>query len=124
MKSAVAMGVAGFGIALLVLSTIWASLSRAESNWTEEKANRSIEVKARLAYLGGQINNPKRSMHAGPDPAELKTEFDALKKESEQLNAEFSSVAERPNTIAKYMKWTGIGLAALGLIGWFAVKEA
>jgi hypothetical protein len=123
MKLVTVTGMIVIGFLLLVLSSMWTSLSRAEKTWTEEKDQRSVEVKARLAYLGGQINRPRASVHSGPDPATVKAEFDALQKENEQLNAEFQSVSTRPNTTARYLKWSGITLAIVGLLGWYAVKQ-
>jgi hypothetical protein len=124
MKIAIFIGAVILGIVLLGLSTIWTSLVRAESTWTEEKSQRSVEVKARLAYLGDQINPPKASKHRGSELATLKAEFDALKKENEQLNADFLSVSDRPNAISKYLKWAGVALTVVGLIGWYAVKQS
>ena len=85
---------------------------------------RSTEVKARLSDLGPLVNPPNPRMHRGPDPATLKAEFDALMKENEQLDAEFSSAADSPKTASAILKWTGISLAVLGIIGWYAVKQA
>ena len=125
MKSAIVFGAIIVGLLCLVTSSMWNNLFPATSHWTNEKAQRSAEVKARLAYLGGYVNaTTPRSMHGGPDPATAKTEFDALTKENEQLNAEFESVASKPHTIAKVLKWTGIILAVVGIIGWYAVKES
>jgi hypothetical protein len=44
--------------------------------------------------------------------------------ESEQLNAEFQSAYDRPNTISSILKWTGLSLAAIGIIGWYAARNA
>ena len=124
MKLAVVFGSIGLGFLLLVLGSLWTNLFRAESSWTEEKALRSTEVQTRLSNLGPLVKSTKPRMHAGPDPGTLKAEFDALQKENEQLNAEFESAVDRPNTLAKILKWSGITLAIVGLIGWYAVREA
>ena len=63
-------------------------------------------------------------MHAGQDIGKLKAEYDELQKEVTQLNADFTSAAETPHTVAKFLKWTGISLAAFGLIGWYAVNQS
>ena len=124
MKSTVIFGAIVVGFLCLITSTLWTSLFPATSSWSDEKAHRSAEVKARVAYLGGIVNSPTRRMHGGPDPASAKAEFDALQKENEQLNSEFETAAYRPNTISKILKWSGISLAAIGIIGYYAVKQS
>ena len=123
MKSGIALGVVGFGLMLLVFSSIWSTLFPPTSSWTPEKASRISEVKARLNDLSFVINDPRHSMHSGPDRGELKAEADTLLKEFEQLKADFESATERPQIAAKVLKWTGISLAIVGIIGWYAVKN-
>jgi hypothetical protein len=62
-------------------------------------------------------------MHRGPDLGPIKAEYEQLKQEHELLKSEFESAAVRPNTIAKVLKWTGISLAGIGVIGWYVVKN-
>jgi len=124
MKSAIAMGTIALGFLLLVTSSLWTSLFPATSSWTTEKAQRAAQVKDRLSNLGPVVNSTKPRLHGGADPAQLKIEYDSLMLENEQLNSEFESAANRPNTIANVLKWTGISLAGLGIAGWFAVREA
>jgi hypothetical protein len=123
MKSAIVYGAIVIGFALLVLSSIWTGLFPATSTWTPEKSQRSAEVKDRLNNLSFLLNRPQ-SMHRGADPGPLKAEFDQLLKENEQLNADFQAAADRPNTVAKILKWSGISFAVVGLIGWYATREA
>ena len=123
MKSAIVFGLMIVGFLLLIASTLWASLFPPTSSWTNDKARRATDVKARLSNLGPIVNGPPH-MYRGPDPATLKAEFDALKKENEQLDAEFVSAAEAPKTASRMLKWTGIALAALGIVGWYVVKDS
>ena len=125
MKSAVVIGLIGVGFLFLVLSSVWPSLFPGTSTWTPAKAARWAEVKDRLHNLSFYVNNPKVrvSMHSGPDLGAAKEEFDRISKEGEQLKADFEAAANRPHTVAKYLKWTGISLAAIGIIGWYAVKQ-
>jgi hypothetical protein len=118
------MGALAMGLLLLVMSTLWSSLFPATSNWTEEKALRSAEVKTRLSNLGPIVNSTRPSMHRGPDPATLKAEFDALVLEDQKLNEEFQSARDKPNTASKFLKWSGISLAVVGLFGWYAAKQS
>jgi hypothetical protein len=57
------------------------------------------------------------------DPAALEAELAKLTEESDQLNAEFQSAYDRPNTISSVLKWAGISLAGIGIVGWYAVKN-
>lgn len=124
MKSVIVIGVIGVGILLLLLSTVWGSLFPATATWTDEKAERSAQVKSRMAYLGGVINNPAARSGGASDLAKSKEEFNALVEENEQLNNEFESAANTPQTVAKFLKWSGISLAGVGLIGWFGIKQS
>jgi hypothetical protein len=119
MKFAVSAGAIFLGVLLLGLSTVWTSFSSAESGWTDKKAQRSAEVQSSIPVLAGKAKAAK-----GPAAATLKAELDALKKENEQLNAEFNSAANSPKAMSKILKWTGISLAVLGLIGWYAAKQS
>jgi hypothetical protein len=119
----VVLGVLGIGLFLLLLSSMWASLFSTASKWTDEKAKRSADVKARMAYLGGIVNSPNGNRSAA-DREKAKTEFDALAAENQQLNDEFTSAAETPQTVSRIMKWAGVCLAAVGIIGWYAVSQS
>lgn len=123
MKSALPVGAIALGILLFIISMLWSTLFPPAARWTPEKASRSIEVKARLSNLGPLVNAPPRSMHSGPDPASLKSEYDALVKENEELNAEFESAAESPKSVSRFLKWSGLAIALVGIIGFYAVKQ-
>lgn len=125
MKQLIVFGAIGLGVLLLVLSGVWPSLFPGTSTWTEEKSVRWTQVKDRLHNLGFVVKNPNQrvSMHSGPETGTAKEEYDRLKKESEELKVEFQSAHDRPNTIAKVFKWTGISLAGLGIVGWYAIKN-
>jgi hypothetical protein len=123
MKSAIAFGVLALGLSLLVGATLWPTIFPTTSSWTPEKSERAAEIKARLNDLGPRVNSPRATMHGGADIGPLKAEFAALQKENDQLNADFQSAYDSPRTVSKVLKWSGIGLAVLGLIGWYAVKQ-
>lgn len=123
MKSAIVFGLIAFGFMLLIASSMWTTLFPATSTWTEEKAQRSSDVKARLTDLGPLVNSPKKRMHSGDDLGKLAAEFAELRKENDVLNAEYESAAVRPHTTARILKWTGILLAVVGIVGWYAVKN-
>lgn len=110
------------GLAMVLLSTVWSSISGARSSWTDEKATRSADVKARLPYLGAIVNSPGK--HSAAEVQKAKAEFDTLMAENQQLNEEFTAAAETPHTTAKILKWGGIALACVGLVGWYAVNQS
>ena len=124
MKPAVVLGMIVLGFMLLVASSAWSTLFPPTKAWTPEKARRISEVKARLNDLSFQLARSSDRIHSGPDPATLKTEYNALKKEFDQLANDFESATEAPQTVSKVLKLTGISLAALGVIGWYAVKQS
>lgn len=122
MKSAVVIGTIGLGVALFIASALWASLFPPSNSWTPEKAQRMSEVKARLNNLSFIINEP-RNFHSGPDTGTLKAESDALLKEFEQLKTDFESATESPQTVSFVLRWSGLSLAIIGVIGWYAIKQ-
>jgi len=126
MKSTIALGITGLGLFLLVLSFVWVNMFSGRSAFTDEKAHRWNEVKARLHNLAFYVNAPPGTikMHSGPDLGQAKAEFDKLKIENDQLAAEFSGVYDKPRTLATVLKWSGLSLAVVGLIGWYAVGQS
>jgi hypothetical protein len=123
MKSAIVFGLIGLGFLLLVSSTVWTKLFPGTAVWTPEKAARSSEIKTRLHELSFIVHAPAARMHSGGDRGQLKAEYDQLMKENELLNADFKSAYDSPRTAAKNLKWAGIALLAIGVIGWYAVKQ-
>ncbi len=123
MKSAIPFGAIGLGFALLIASSLWTTIFPPTLSWTPEKAQRSAEIKDRLTNLGFALYAAEYRPHSGPDPGTLKAEYDALMKENEQLNADFASATETPQILSTILKWTGISLAAFGIVGWYAVKQ-
>ena len=126
MKLVASFSLIGIGFLLLVLSGLWPTLFPGTAIWTPEKAERWSVVKDRLHNLSFAVNRSETNvrMHGGSDPAATKQEYEQLKIEGTQLKADFEIAADRPNTVSKYLKWTGISLAVIGIIGWYAVKES
>jgi hypothetical protein len=110
------------GFALLLLSGLWTSLFSSQSSWTDEKAQRSVQVKARMAYVGSKVNLAAGTK-PGPDYPKMKTEFDDLLKENDQLNSEFSAVHDQPGRTAALLRWSGIAIAVVGVVGWYAARQ-
>ncbi len=126
MKVVVSFGLIGLGLLLLVLSGLWPTLFPGTAIWTPEKAERWAVVKDRLHNLSFAVNRAETrvSIHSGGDPSATKQEYEQLKIEGAQLKADFETAASRPSTVSKYLKWTGISLSAIGIIGWYAAKQA
>lgn len=118
MKSVVAISVMGLGVLLLVLGSLWATLFSGASSWTEEKTARNSQVKARMNEVAHLV------LRQTTNKAILQAEMDALTKENDELNAEFTSATESPQSMSKYMKWAGIALALVGIAGWYAVNQS
>jgi hypothetical protein len=122
----VMFGILGLGVVLLLLSGVWVSIFSGESGWTPEKANRWGQVKERMHNLAFIVNAPPGTikMHRGPDIGQAKAEYDKLKVENDQLSAEFSGVYDTPRTMSTFLKWSGVSLALVGVIGWYAVNQS
>src|SRR5262245_28460058 len=123
MESAGAVGIVGLGFLLIAMSGIWTTLFTGASSWTPEKSARSSEIKNRLHNLSFIVNSPKPNLQRGDDIGKLKAEYVQLVKENGELNAEFASATEGPKTVSKILKWGGISLAVLGMVGWYAISN-
>jgi hypothetical protein len=120
-----ATGALGLGLLLLLLSAAWTSIFSASAQWTPAKEEQTQKIKARLHSLSFVVDNPKYvSTHSASETGKTKAEFEALKQENDQLNAEFSSAYNTPRTTAKVLQWSGISLAAVGIIGWYAANQS
>ena len=122
----IAFGILGLGLILVLLSGLWTTLFPGTSAWTPEKSAEWTKVKDRLHTLKFVVNAAaaKPSMHSGEDTAQAKQEYEQLKVKHEELSKEFYGIHDRPYTIARILKWSGISLAAVGLIGWYAANQS
>ena len=122
----IAFGVLGLGLLLLILSGLWTTLFPGTSSWTPEKSAEWTKVKDRLHTLsfivGSSAGTP--SMHSGPETGQAKAEYDNSRRSTPQLTAEFYGIHDRPYTIAKILKWSGISLALVGVIGLYAANQS
>jgi hypothetical protein len=124
MKAA-AVAVTVLGLVLVAASAVWGSLFPVTRAWTPEKATRISEIKARLNDLGFAMQRASTNrIHSSPDPATLKAEYDTLNKEFDQLKADFESADQRPKTASTILKWSGISLLLVGVIGLYAAGQS
>jgi hypothetical protein len=125
MKSAVVLGIIVVGFTCVFLSFAWGALFPATSNWTPDKAGRMSEIKSKLNDLSFKMGSPASSrIKNGPDPAALKKEYDDLRAEFEVLKTEFESAAVTPKTTSSFLKWSGLTLALIGVVGWYAISQS
>ncbi len=54
----------------------------------------------------------------------MKAEYEKLRVENDQLNADFKSATESPKTTSTILKWSGISIALVGIVGWYAVNQS
>jgi hypothetical protein len=122
----VAYGLIGLGFLLLVLSSAWISMFPGTSSWTMDKDERWSQVKNRLHVLRIAVGNGETSpgMRTAPNLATARKELEALKQENERLAAEFQGIQSQPHTVSRILKWTGISLAAIGIVGWYMFKDS
>jgi hypothetical protein len=119
MKAAT-IGVLVIGLLFVGLSGLWSSLFPATRAWTPEKSQRLGQVKDRMTNISFIINNPNYNR----DKTSLNNELEKLTKEDEELTAEFNSATARPNTVSKFLKWAGISMALVGIVGWYATNQS
>jgi hypothetical protein len=126
MKHAVVFGMIGIGVLLLLASGVWSSLRPGTSSWSTEKDQRLREVSDKMHLLTYKVANAEShpSMHGGPDLVKAKAELTSLVEENKALTDEFKGVQARPQTMSTLMKWSGISLALVGIIGWYAVNQS
>jgi hypothetical protein len=124
MKMPVAVGALGLGFGLLALSLLWTTLFPATASWTPEKASRMSEISNQLNDLSAKLYAAQKRTLGGPDAGAMRAEYDRLMAEHGQLKVDFKTVSERPTTIARLLKWAGLSLATVGVIGWFAAKQS
>src|SRR3954468_13523729 len=115
MKS-VATALIALGMVLFLVSALWSTVFPPTARWTDEKANRFAAVKAKLHNLAFVVNAPKPSLQRGQDLGQMKAEYEQLRKENDELNADFASATETPKTVASVLKWSGLSIALVGII--------
>ena len=89
-----------------------------------EKAAHANEVKSKVYNMAFAMNGQKPNLQKGEDLGQMKAQFEALKKENAELDAEFNSITGTPRTISTFLKWSGISIAAVGIVGWYAVNQS
>jgi hypothetical protein len=123
MKEVAPLGALGVGLALLGLSAVWGLVFPASMNWSEEKAARMSELSNEAHVLLYKADAEQTNPQTG-EPGEAQQAYKAVKDELATLRKDFENQRDRPNTVARYMRWTGIGLVLLGGLGVMILKES
>ena len=116
----------GIGLILLVGSGLWPVLFPATRTWTDEKSRRLKELAAQEQLLLGklEIAQHRPKMTGGQNPAMMKEQADEIRTEREALQAELTAATTGPEKMSSMLKWSGIVVLALGIVGHLATKEA
>lgn len=116
----------GIGVVLLLLSGVWSSMKPGTSSWTTEKDQRLAEVSDKMHLLTVKVVSAESrpSMHGGPDLIKAKEELKALVEENKNLSNEFKGIQASPGRMSTLMKWSGISLALVGIVGWYAISQS
>jgi hypothetical protein len=120
MKSTFSVGALGLGFSLLTLGFLWTIMFPATASWTAEKASRMSAISAELNDLSAKLYIAQKRTYGGPDPGEMKANYDRLLAEHKQLTVDFETISVRPKTFARVFKWAGLSLTVVGLVGWYA----
>lgn len=114
----------GVGLLLLGLSSVWTMFSDGSSRWTQEKADQWSKINDRLHLLSFAVHAPPGSEVSGRlgKPEDVKAEYDRVKQANEAFAAEFEEASNGPKRTAAKLKWTGVALAAVGVVGAFATR--
>ena len=124
MKDTISVILVGIGIPLLLLSFLWSTFFPASSNWTDEKAVRMKELgrEAHKLMFASEAAAANNDMKSGESAAELKARYKETQKELKAMREEFESQRDSPQTVATFLRWTGIGLVLVGGAASFVSK--
>jgi hypothetical protein len=116
MKAALPSAAIMLGVVLVAASLVWGLVFPAINHWTPEKAKKMSEVSEETHLLSFKLADAKErpNMLGGMNPAELQAQFKAKEAELATLRQEFEGIRDKPNTVAKYLRWSGIGLVIVG----------
>ena len=116
MKAPFGLGAVVLGVLLVALSLIWGLVFPAESQWTPERAKEMSALSDEVHTLMFKAAQAKErpSMVQGGNPAEVVAEYKEKKERLDALKLELENIKDAPQTSAKYLRWTGIGLVIVG----------
>lgn len=122
MKASGWLGLLAAGMLLLITGGLWSSLFRGTAGWNLEKAARQSELKDRLHNLGYQVDAvaQRPGVYGSTEGGPVIEEYKRLKAEFDRLNSDLQTAQDRPKTIAGVLKWSGISLALISIVGWYA----
>ncbi len=126
MKPAIVLSLVGLGVLLVALSGVWATLFPGTSSWTPDKAERLTELRRLLHNLAiAAASSPGDvSPRVATSPAAAQADYERLKPECDRLLAEVNAASSRPDAVASLLRWIGCSLAGIGLVVWYAGRQA
>jgi len=107
----------GFGICLLGISIAAKPLARASVPWTDEQAHDYEAATAKLHALSYQHRSDHHHDH---DHNVDEKNRDDAKREYDRLRAALDSARARGSHAAWLLRWSGVVMIVLGMVGCFA----
>ena len=113
------------GILLMMVSAIWPLAVDGRGNWTNEKA-------ARLEALGAGLHQLAHAHEEGPHTHAVNEahahdheagELAEAERAFQELALELDAARTGPQRTAGWLRWTGIGIAAVGSLAYLAGRE-
>ena len=111
---AVCTGFVVLGFILMAASFLWPQLDDGSTTWTDEKA---------AAYQDVSLQYHNLSFR-DLDNEENRRQRDETKAQFEALKSELDGSRDRGNRVATWMWWSGVVLAAVGVVGALTTSES
>ncbi|BBO32779.1 hypothetical protein PLANPX_2391 [Lacipirellula parvula] len=107
----------------MAASLLWGTIFPAERSWTEEKSQRMTELGTQAHQLGGARDSARRrpNMH-GRSVSEIDSEYQKVTAELEQLRVEFEEQRDAPKRVSGVLRWLGIAIIVIGVVGNYASR--
>ena len=81
-----------------------------------------LSGKAHKLYYQVELAKRKPNMTGGKNPAVMQEKYKKVMDELDVLKEQFHAADEGPKTISSYLKWSGIAIFGVGVIGWLTFK--
>ena len=112
------LAAATIGGLLMALSLLSGFIFPPENTWTLEKASRMSELSREAYLLHIEVNQADRNPVAGGDmeAGEVQQNYRSVVRELATLKSELEAAQQRPETIARLLRWSGVVLLLLALV--------
>ncbi len=116
MTSKLLIVAAALGLVLVVMSLLWGVFFPPEDTWTVDKSHRMSELTERAHLLHIKVKKAERKPLTA-DSGRDAEEYRAVTTEFATLKSELESAKSRPETVTLGLRWGGLLLTAIGLLG-------